>query len=215
MGPGKQGEVHGVVALVPNGKYYDLALHIWTNQYRTNEGGSEIQSILGLWGEFGQDAGDLLWISYLGHEYFQVRLLHSDLFCLREDPHKWQTLGRFRSMATAWFGEAFPVSYFLYFSHKFTRIHSRNGILAASSSLATLHMPCCLLKDKVLARWSRMPRHWALSSRMFRSHRQRKLSPRSLEWESSWKSEQDTDLQIQEIFQARCPRASLIQAFSR
>jgi hypothetical protein len=48
MGPGRQGEVYGVVALVPDGKEFFLSFPVRTNGTRSNERGSVRQSILGL-----------------------------------------------------------------------------------------------------------------------------------------------------------------------
>lgn len=48
MGPGRQGEVYGIVALVPDGKQHLLSFPVRPNRNRSNERGPERQSILGL-----------------------------------------------------------------------------------------------------------------------------------------------------------------------
>jgi hypothetical protein len=80
MGPGRNGEVYGIVALVPDGKQLiQMRKALGTDLYRTNEGGPKCKAILGCRGRIVEDACDILRVSVLGNKYLQVRTVNYSL----------------------------------------------------------------------------------------------------------------------------------------
>ena len=64
MGPGRQGEVFGIVAMVPDGNYIAQNIVGYCTRllttHRANERGSECKPVLGFKGKPGEIAGDFL-----------------------------------------------------------------------------------------------------------------------------------------------------------
>lgn len=78
MGPGRQGEVYGIVALVPDGMSKNKYRGCRADKYRSNERGSCTQAVLGIGRRSRENVTHIPRLSTLGHEDFQVSPLASE-----------------------------------------------------------------------------------------------------------------------------------------